>query len=928
VSAVVAHGECSLIQASDTTYLDHAGTTLYSRSLVEQFSKDLCSNLFGNPHSASPSSALSTERTERVRARVLEFFRADPEHFDVVFVANATAAIKMVMHAFQDSGSKLKSQERPGFWYGYHSDAHTSVVGVRQVAFAGSRCFRSDDEVEGWLQGMPDPVNDYGRPKDSQLGLFAYPAQSNMNGHRLPLNWAGRVRSSSHACHKNIYTLLDAAAYVSTAQLDLSNADTAPDFTALSFYKIFGFPDLGALIVRKAAGHILRQRHYFGGGTVEMVIAVDSAWHAMKENELHEGLEDGTLAFHNIIALDSALDSHERLFGSMTRISGHTCYLAKVLYEGLSRLRHSNGLPVCEIYKHARSSYGDNATQAPTIAFNVRNSKGGWVGKSDFEQLANVCGIQLRTGGVCNPGGFATCLSLKPWELRRIYAEGMRCGNDFDMLGGKPTGIVRVSLGAMSNMKDVENFLCFMREVFVEKTPAPVLASETTPTTRENRIQSITIYPVRGAKGWQVPSQTPWEIKKSGLLWDREWCLVNKDNGETLTVDDHPNLRLLEPSLHMEEGLLKISLPATSTGTSQNRQEISVSLWESPPARLDRLQTATAAQMTDPYASASSADPNTVSLADPYTSASLADFFTSFIGFPCTLARYPENRPVGSGHKDQRAPDSHSMATRPHQSSIRTDEQLRRVPSLEKSFTISASADERSNVTTISPLFPSTLNKSSSWQYIHIGPHYFRSLGNAAQQSIRHLRHLPNLFDLSPTSQNPTIRVGDIIQTFSIDDTTEDVGLRACIVSSSTAGFICPVPTCRKECSTEEEKSEHLLVHRTRKVGVDGATANATGVDRLLMGKTEARKLTAVNESEVRRNWNNGKQEQQVKKKGLSRMLRQNEGVDGNDNKAVKSRMSALQSIFNRHASDRHCLKPVASSVSLTHSGLSPVMSS
>jgi molybdenum cofactor sulfurtransferase len=40
----------------------------------------------------------------------------------------------------------------------------------------------------------------------------------------------------------------------------------APDFTCLSMYKIFGFPDLGALVVRKDSGHILTLRKYFGGG--------------------------------------------------------------------------------------------------------------------------------------------------------------------------------------------------------------------------------------------------------------------------------------------------------------------------------------------------------------------------------------------------------------------------------------------------------------------------------------------------------------------------------------------------------------------------------------------------------------------------------------------------------------------------------------
>ena len=50
-----------------------------------------------------------------------------------------------------------------------------------------------------------------------------------------------------------MYTLLDAAAYVPHAALDLT--ETPFDFVAISFYKMFGYPTgLGALIVRHDAG--------------------------------------------------------------------------------------------------------------------------------------------------------------------------------------------------------------------------------------------------------------------------------------------------------------------------------------------------------------------------------------------------------------------------------------------------------------------------------------------------------------------------------------------------------------------------------------------------------------------------------------------------------------------------------------------------
>lgn len=398
---------------------------------------------------------------------MLQFFKTDPDHFDLIFVANATAAIKLVMDG-------MRGFEDEPFWYGYHADSHTSLVGVRELASAGSRCFTSDQDVETWLCQCETESLSYSHQTKSMttIGLFAYPAQSNMNGRRLPLRWPGQIRASQLARHQYVFSLLDAAAFVSTAQLDLSNWDSAPDFVALSFYKIFGFPDLGALLVRKGAGHVLTRRPYFGGGTVDMVInAVEDrseAWYARKDTSTHDAFEDGTPAFHSILALDSALKIHCKLYTSMDHISRHTAHLSKILYDGLSTLSHTNGTPLCTIYQDRYSIYGDSNTQGPTIAFNIQDSRRRWVGKSYFEKLAILNGIQIRTGGVCNPGGIAHFLNLSPQEMRHNYAEGLRCGNDLDELNGKPTGIIRISLGAMSSRKDVKRMIDFVKR-FIDR---------------------------------------------------------------------------------------------------------------------------------------------------------------------------------------------------------------------------------------------------------------------------------------------------------------------------------------------------------------------------------------------------------------------------------------------------------------------------
>ncbi len=573
------------------------------------------SNLLGNPHSASSSSQLSTRRIEDVRLRVLRFFNADPDHFDLVFVANATAGIKLVMEGFRE--------HEHGFWYGYHKDAHTSLVGVREAAKGTSRCFGSDQEVEEWLDEDTNSL-----PGERSLGLFAYPAQSNMNGRRLPLSWTSQLRSSKLGTY--VYSLLDAAAMVSTSPLDLSDTSKAPDFTVLSFYKIFGFPDLGALIVRNESASVLQRRRYFGGGTVEMVLCGKENWHIKKDGYLHEQLEDGTLPIHSIIALDNAFNVHERLFGSLERIESHTGFLAEQLCNKLATLQHRNKSTVCQIYRDPSLSYRDHGTQGPIIAFNLRDKKGEWVSNSEVEKLANIRNIQLRSGGLCNPGGIVSALNLAPWEVKRNFSAGHRCGNETDIIGGKPTGMLRVSLGAMSNMQDLKTFINFVEEFFVDQKEVPLQADVFPGLGRDLYIETLTIYPIKSCGGWAIPPDVLWDVRAEGLAWDREWCLVHRGTRTALSQKKFPKMALLRPRLDLDKGLLRVHIQGPLPPAITN--EISVPLSADPSVFHScdvGLQMHTAQVCGENI------------LAYTYASEQIADFFTTVIGVPCTLARFP-----------------------------------------------------------------------------------------------------------------------------------------------------------------------------------------------------------------------------------------------------------------------------------------------
>lgn len=113
-----------------------------------------------------------------IRNQALRFFSADPEHFDLVFSANAIAAIKLVAEFIRDpaaSGSVSGT-----FWYWYHKDSHPSLIGVRELTNGTHHCFNNDEEVEEWLNGTPCVSNS--GSVDGLPGLFAYPGQSNMTG--------------------------------------------------------------------------------------------------------------------------------------------------------------------------------------------------------------------------------------------------------------------------------------------------------------------------------------------------------------------------------------------------------------------------------------------------------------------------------------------------------------------------------------------------------------------------------------------------------------------------------------------------------------------------------------------------------------------------------------------------------------------------
>lgn len=211
-----------------------------------------------------------------------------------------------------------------------------------------------------------------------------------------------------------------------------------------------------------------------------------------KDASIHDSLEDGTLPFHNIMALGCALDIHKNLYGSMSAISKHTSFLIHRLCSGMKNLHHFDGTKVCTIYADNSEAYGNPLIQGATIAFNIKSSGSNLIGHSDVEKAANEGGIYLRSGGLCNAGGIAGYLQLEPWQMKRNWSAGHRCGEPgLEVLNRKPTGVVRASLGAMSTMEDVDRFLAFLVEEYVEVSPTHRFTNSTSTSCSRESLKRI-----------------------------------------------------------------------------------------------------------------------------------------------------------------------------------------------------------------------------------------------------------------------------------------------------------------------------------------------------------------------------------------------------------------------------------------------------
>jgi selenocysteine lyase/cysteine desulfurase len=441
--------EYSYLDAGGHTYLDYAGAGLGADAQLRAHAERLRGGCFGNPHSDNPTSSASTRLIEQARNAVLSYFNAAADEYAVIFTPNATGACRLVGESYQF---------RPLSRFVLTADNHNSVNGIREFARARGAATRyvglSPDDLRASDEDVAAALgHGHGR------GLFAYPAQSNFSGVRHPLAWVDHAQAAGYD------VLLDAAAFAPTSRLDLGAVK--PEFVTVSFYKMFGYPTgIGCLLARRDALARLR-RPWFSGGTL-LGASVQGGWHRLADDET--AFEDGTLNFLAIPDVTTGLAWISDI--GMDLIHRRVDGLTSWLLDGLAGLKHGNGTPMVRLY-----GPGPGESRGGTVTFNFLDPNGAVVDERAVARDASAAGISLRTGCFCNPGAGEWAFGLSPQDMGGAWWHGgprrdLRTIDDYLERAGLPSGgAVRVSLGLVSNLGDIERFLDFAEQTYRDAEP-------------------------------------------------------------------------------------------------------------------------------------------------------------------------------------------------------------------------------------------------------------------------------------------------------------------------------------------------------------------------------------------------------------------------------------------------------------------------
>ncbi|GAA5831135.1 hypothetical protein JCM5353_008774 [Sporobolomyces roseus] len=488
-------------------YLDYAASPPAPITPVQRFATTLASTLYANPHSASTSGAETSLLIEKTRSRVLsELFNvpsSELDKWDIVFTqGGATRGIQIVGDAWNWRRSEANEDGKVGLRYLVES--HTSLVELRGIALS--------------------------RP-------------------RFGVDFAKKIKRADPGG----VVLVDAAAYCATKILDLGSVgdEYAPDAIVGSFYKIFGWPtSLGFLIIRRSSSHHFLSTPHFGGGSISS-LSLSSPFSVTSRTSSNP----------------TNPTNHQRNL-RWKEVELHVSALRKMAKAMLEELRHE----ACQGGEEGPVFVEHQAFQPlPSDTIPLPSDLQPSL-EAPGPTIAIVNGISLRTGGLCNKGVWARVFGVVGEELREWEKTGRATAVSEEyspFYPYRPLGIARISFGAASTVDDVLAFVAFVKKFFVRgeevvqlglKEKADSSSVGGNKGVRAARLGTLLLHPIKSCASQSIlPEISPegWPITSTGLLYDREFMLVDPSSGKALSQKKYPRMALIKPSIDLERGILR-----------------------------------------------------------------------------------------------------------------------------------------------------------------------------------------------------------------------------------------------------------------------------------------------------------------------------------------------------------------------------------
>lgn len=366
-------------------------------------------------------SQISSDVYEESRSEVLDFVKADPDYYMVIYVKNATEGINKLSYRLHKNlkgcivlSTRMEHHSNDLPWRDKYQMRYVNVDQAGRVSLT---------DLERKLKRYRGKVK-----------LVAITGASNVTGYINPIHQAAEI---AHKYHAKI--LVDGAQLVPHCSVEMKEVNTPGniDFLVFSGHKMYAPFGTGVIIAPKK--YLRRGKpEYSGGGTVKIVTRNRVIW-----NDVPYRDEAGTPNLIGVVALGAAIRTLKAI--GMEKIYSYEKRLADYALDRLGRI------PGVKIY----GDLINNSDKLGIISFNVDGVPHDIVAGV----LSHEGGIAVRNGCFCAQPYIQKLMGMSPRDVRKFIKNPALL---------KP-GMVRISFGLYNIFSEIDELECMIKYIVENK---------------------------------------------------------------------------------------------------------------------------------------------------------------------------------------------------------------------------------------------------------------------------------------------------------------------------------------------------------------------------------------------------------------------------------------------------------------------------